>query len=83
MPVPRRGVAATEVSLVEGAQRVPVPFGGGNEYVCPQCEKSIPPLRTVFLSKPPKYSHVLNDVIKCANCKFIFSPRMEAYVLRQ
>lgn len=84
------GVQTSELTLVEGAERVSVPYGGGNQYVCPQCEKPIPPLRLVFLGKPPRYAHVLNDIIKCTNrddegreCRYIFSPRSEAVVLHQ
>ena len=79
------------LALVEGVQRVSVPPPQlGNQYVCPQCEKPIPPLRLVFLGKPPNYAHLLNDVIKCTNrdeqgreCRYIFSYRSEAFVLRQ
>lgn len=75
------GVRVSELTLVEGAQRVAVP-PKGNQWLCPNCEQLIPPLRIVFLGKPPKYREQLNDCIKCPHCKFIFSPRSEAIVLR-
>lgn len=65
-----------------GARRVPVPWNG-NEWLCPNCEKNIPPLRTVFLGKPPKYAAYLHDVVKCCWCKFAFAPKNEATVLRR
>ena len=85
----------SELSLVEGAREVPVPYGGGSEYVCPSCERPIPNRLQVRMAKPPKYEAVLNDVLKCplpavgpfakdgARCGFIFSPKATALVLRR
>lgn len=78
---PSDPVPVEALESVEGAVQVTVPFGGGNDYVCPNCQRLLPPRRTMFLSKPPMYVHVLNDVIKCSWCKFIFSPK-QATVLR-
>lgn len=74
------GISASELHLM-GAERIPVPWRG-NSWFCPNCEQTIPPLRVQFLGKPPKYAHVLHDVIRCTFCKFTFSPAMEAFVLR-
>ena len=80
-PVPS-GVAASELSLIgTGVSREAVPWVG-NEWLCPNCEMRIPPLRVQFLGKPPKYAHMLHDVIRCCWCRFAFSPMMEATVLR-
>lgn len=79
----RGGIRSSELVLTEGVETVSVPFGGGNDYVCPNCEKTLRPTATYFLSKPPKYRNLLNDVIRCSECSFIFSPRSEAHVLRQ
>lgn len=74
---------ASELALVEGGvEYVPVPWVG-NHWVCPNCEEEIPPLRVVFLGKPPKYANMLHDIIRCCWCKFNFSPRSEATVLRR
>ena len=75
------GIAASELHLTGQAQRVVVPWNG-NEWMCPQCERIIPPLRVQVLGKPPKYAHVLHDVIRCCWCKFSFAPALEVYVLR-
>ena len=77
-----QGVTVSELALMDGAQRVPVPYGRGNDWVCPACEQIIPPTQVRFLGKPPRYAHLLNDVIRCT-CGFIFSPRSEALVLRR
>jgi len=85
------GQVVSELSLVEGVRRVPVPPpNSGNQYICPQCERPIPPLRLVFLGKPPQYAHLLNDIIKCTNrdedgreCRYIFSYRSEVLILRR
>ncbi len=51
-----------------------VPFVG-NEYVCPNCHGIIPTRLLRTLNKPPQYAHLLNDVIRCAFCDFVFSYR--------
>lgn len=45
----------------------------GNRYVCPNCELVIPTRALWTLAKPPRYAHLLNDIIKCPNCNFMFS----------
>lgn len=82
--IPPQGTPTGELSLAENARRVPVPFGGGNEYVCPNCLEAIPNRRVIYLAKPPQFAHLLNDVIRCPRerCRFVFSPRSEAVVVR-
>lgn len=55
---------SAELGLAEEARIVPVPTGG-NEYVCPNCERAIPTLAQIRLAKPAKYEGVLNDVFRC------------------
>jgi hypothetical protein len=78
------GNRTSELMLAEGAERVTVPFAG-KEYICPACEEPIPNRRIIYLGKPAKYAHVLNDVLKCPRsvCRFIFSPRSDAIVVRE
>lgn len=45
----------------------------GNRYVCPNCCKAIPTRQLVTLAKPPRFQHLLNDIIKCPHCNFMFS----------
>ena len=76
-------IHASELTLAEGVARVQVPqTGGGNEYVCPNCERPIPNRRLVYLAKPPQHAHLLNDILKCPWCRFCWSPRSEVTVLR-
>lgn len=75
-------IVASELTLAEGATTVAVPYTGGSEYVCPNCEQKIPNRRLVYLSKPPKFANALNDIVKCCWCRFHFSPRSEATILR-
>jgi hypothetical protein len=83
------GNEISELVLADGAQRVTVPWNA-KEYICPACEQPIPNRRLIYLAKPPKYAHVLNDVLKCpsrlpsgAPCRFVFSPRSDVVVLRE
>lgn len=76
------GTPVSELVLADQARRVQVPYGGGSEYVCPNCERAIPTRKQIRLAKPAKHEHVLNDVLRCPFCQFIFSPRSEATVLR-
>lgn len=48
-----------------------------DEYVCPSpnCGKSIDTRKQIILSKPARYAHRLNDVLKCPYCGIIFSYR--------
>lgn len=84
------GLQVSEIILDETVERIPVPFSGvGNNWQCPQCEQVIPPRRVRFLGKPPKYAHMLNDVIQCTmlvdnrQCGYIFSPASEVLVIRR
>lgn len=47
----------------------------GNEYVCPNCRGVIPTRLLRPLNKPPRYAHLLNDIIRCCFCDFVFSYR--------
>lgn len=59
----------------------PWPF---DEFICPACERDIPTRRQIRMAIPTKYEHVLNQVLKCPWCNFIFSPRrVEAKALRR
>lgn len=83
----------SELALLDDVQKVVVPFGDGRNWICPNCEARLSVvaegqdrLHALFLGKPPKYAHLLNDIIRCtgdAGCGFIFSPRSEAIVLRR
>lgn len=74
-------VAVPAVAAVEPAHRVPegepadltVPVYN-NRYVCPFCERIIPLARVSMIAKPPKYSNVLNDIVRCGLCGKHFSP---------
>lgn len=61
------------------ARRIAPPDGVtpyvGNEYVCPNCNGVIPTRLLRTLNKPPRYAHLLNDVIRCCFCDFVFSYR--------
>jgi hypothetical protein len=78
------GIPASEITLLEEAREVPIPFNG-NEYICPapDCGRPIPTRKQQRLSKPARYEQSLNDVFKCPWCNFIFSPRSVAHVIRQ
>jgi len=76
------GTQTSELVLVDGVREIAVPFAG-SEYVCPECEASIPTRKQIRMAKPTKYEGQLNDVMKCPFCNFIFSPRQVAHVLRQ
>jgi hypothetical protein len=79
----RPGLVTDELALLEGVDRVPIPpVSQGNQWLCPNCELLIPPLRVQFHGKPPKYRHSLHDIIRCPWCKFCFAPVNEALVLR-
>lgn len=81
----RRGLPestpASELALNDEVERITVPFNG-NEYVCPNCEKSIPNGRLITTNRPPKYAANLNVILRCPFCWWYFSPRNEAFVLR-
>jgi hypothetical protein len=76
-----QGLVISELSLNEDVEEISVPYNG-QEYVCPNCEQSIPTRRQQYLARPAKYAHILNDVQKCPFCSFVFSYRIRAYVLR-
>lgn len=79
----KEGAPTSELSLVDDrAREVPIPYGGGSEYLCPACEQHIPTRRQIRLSKPAKYETTLHDVLKCCYCNFIFSPKSTATVVR-
>jgi hypothetical protein len=71
------------MNLHEDAREVPIPFGGGSEYTCPSCEQTIPTRKQIRLAKPAKFEHLLNDILKCPFCNFLFSPRSTATVIRK
>jgi hypothetical protein len=52
----------------------PTPFRG-NEYICPNCRAVIPTRKIVLMAKPPRFAHLLNDIIRCCYCNFLFSYR--------
>lgn len=70
----------SELHLSEDAREIPVPYSG-SEYLCPNCEQHIPTRKQINLSKPAKYAHTLNEIMKCPFCSFIFSYRSRAVVL--
>lgn len=74
-------VTTTELHLDDRAVEISVPYMGV-EYRCPSCETSIPTRKQNPMAKPAKYAHMLNDVMKCPFCNFIFSYRSKAVVLR-
>ena len=76
------GIPASEITLLEEAREVPVPFTG-SEYVCPSCDRAIPTRKQIRLSKPARWEQSLNDIFKCPWCNFVFSPRSVAHVIRQ
>lgn len=76
------GAPESELALLEDARIIPVPFEG-DQYTCPSCERSIPTRMQIRMAKPARYETVLNDILKCPFCKFIFSPRNTAVVLRR
>ena len=48
------GVPASELTLLDEAREVAVPFNG-SEYVCPSCEQPIPTRKQIRLSKPARW----------------------------
>jgi protein-disulfide isomerase len=70
----------SDLELTETAKRITLPYPEP-EYRCPACERSIPTRKQIRMAKPAKYDHVLNDVLKCPWCNFIFSPRVTAAVV--
>jgi hypothetical protein len=78
----REGSPESELALLEDARIIPVPYEG-SLYTCPMCEKKIPTRLQIRLAKPPRFETLLNDILKCPYCKFIFSPRTTAVVLRR
>jgi hypothetical protein len=65
-----------------GVVHVATPYPG-NEYICPNCEVAIPNYRLRNLSRPPKYADSLNQIFRCPDCRFFFSPKPGADVLRR
>lgn len=55
----------------------------GRDYLCPQCERLIPTRKQRLYAKPAKFAHVLNDIIRCPHCEFIFSPKADALAFSQ
>lgn len=76
------GAPESELALLEDARIIPVPFDG-IEYTCPDCERKIPTRIQIRMAKPARFESALNDILKCPYCKFIFSPRTTAIVLRR
>lgn len=77
-----RTIDAGKLIKAENAREISIPYPG-DEYTCPNCEAMIPTRKQRTLSKPAKYSHMLNDVMKCPFCSFVFSYRMRAVVLQE
>jgi hypothetical protein len=76
-----REVPAERLIQASGAREISVPYSG-TEYTCPSCEMKIPTRKQRPMSKPAKYAHMLNDVLKCPYCSFVFSYRLRAVVLQ-
>ena len=72
--------AISDLELNEVAKRVTQPYPEV-EYRCPACERSIPTRKQIRLAKPAKYDHLLNDVLKCPWCNFLFAPKVNAAVV--
>lgn len=72
----------SELTLAENAKEVSVPYPDP-EFLCPNCEKTIPTRLQRNLAKPARYAHRLNDVQKCPYCSFVFSYRSRAVVIRE
>lgn len=49
---------------------------GRDMFLCPQCEQPIATRKQQTLAKPARFAHLLNDVMKCPNCAFIFSYKL-------
>jgi hypothetical protein len=62
--------------MLEHVREVQLPYGG-DDYVCPGCQSRIPTRKQIRLSKPARWEHLLNDVLKCPFCNFIFSPKTQ------
>lgn len=71
--------AEPRVSIPADAE--PTPYRG-NEYVCPNCRSVIPTRKIALMAKPPRFAHLLNDIIRCCYCNFLFSYRRESVGLR-
>lgn len=56
----------------EATVAVPYPH---REYICPDCERSIPHEQQQRFAKPAAFEDQLLSVLKCPFCKCIFSPR--------
>lgn len=56
------------------AIEVAVPYPH-DEFICPSpnCGRAIEWRKQIILSKPARYAHLLNDVLKCPYCGIIFS----------
>lgn len=80
---PGTSISPREMNLdVDEFIEVAVPYPH-DEYICPSCQKPIETRKQIMLSKPARFAHMLNDVMKCPHCGIIFSYRTTvARVLR-
>lgn len=76
-----RGTATSSLRLHSAAREVAVPYVG-QMYVCPRCRREIPPEALITLGKPAEFAHLLNSINRCPYCRFIFSYRSRAVVIR-
>lgn len=72
----------SEYVVLERIKRVMIPWGGGNELICPGCGKVCEPLRTMSYWRPPQFIDVLYEIYRCPNCRLAFAPKREALVIR-
>jgi len=75
------GIATSNLRLRHDAREVSVPHVGVN-WVCPNCEAEIPPAQILVTGKPARYEHLLNTIYRCPHCRFLFSYRSRAVVIR-
>ena len=71
-PAAAEGPRELDLTVPSDFVEVPIPYGQ-DEYICPSCGQAIPTRKQINLSKPARYAHMLNDVMKCWQCSFIFS----------
>lgn len=76
-----REIPAEQLIKAQNARQINVPYTG-DEYVCPNCERTIPTRKQRNMAKPSKFAHLLNDVQRCPWCSFAFSYRSSAVVLQ-
>ena len=87
-----QGLTTDQLSLVPGgAQEVEI-LWRGNVWFCPFCEEEMRPSETTILGKPPRYAHMLYDIIRhdkrkgsgqTHGCGMSFAPKMRATVVRR